>query len=358
MRIGLAIPTLVDGDAVGNDLLGMARVLRGRGHDVQFFAWTARVPEPVRGPEELPRCLDRPDDVLIYHHSIGCDWAVKAVETLPGRKAVKYHNVTPPEFFQDNPHVAAGCDQGIAEVARLAATDAHIWGDSEYNAEHVRRLCPGRAAVALPPFHQMDLLTQAEPDLAAVAGLDDWNTNILLVGRVVPNKNIPLALRAFADYRRRFDPRARLIVVGDRPVPQHAAEVDKLARDLGIAGHTLITGKLTVGQLKALYLTADVLLVTSLHEGFCVPLVEAMGLRVPIVAVPRAAVPYTGGDAARYAEAEADPATLAAEIDAVLSDPAAREGHIARGVARYEERFTTAAIERRFGELFDELVAR
>ena len=82
--------------------------------------------------------------------------------------------------------------------------------------------------------------------------------------------------------------------------------------------------------MKALYLTADVLLVTSLHEGFCVPLVEAMGLRLPVVAVPTAAVPYTGGDAARYADA--DPAAIAERIREVLADPAEREGQVTRGL--------------------------
>lgn len=357
MKVGIAIPTLVDGDAVGNDVLGMTRALRRRGHDVLLFAWTSKVGEPVKTPDELPKALADPDDVLIYHHSIGCDWAVRAVEQLPGRrKAVKYHNVTPPEFFAKiNPAVAAGCAQGIAEVGRLARTGAAIWADSEYNAAHVRELSPGRAVAELPPFHQADQLFSVEPDFHAVTGLDDWNTNILLVGRLVPNKNVPLAVRAFADYRKRFDPRARLVVIGDRPVPEHAAEVERLIDELGVGGATLVTGKVTVGQLKALYLTADVLLVTSLHEGFCVPLVEAMGLRLPVVAVPTAAVPFTGGDAARYADA--DPAALADRIREVLADPVGRERQVARGWSRYESRFTNAAIEERFLGLFDELMA-
>ncbi|OWK40767.1 glycosyltransferase [Fimbriiglobus ruber] len=356
MRIGFAIPTLVDGDAVGNDLLGMARILRRRGHDVLFFAWNSRINEPVKGPADLPRMLNSPDDVLIYHHSIGCEWAVKAVETLPcRRKAVKYHNVTPPEFFAKlNAEVAAGCAQGIAEVSRLAKTGAHIWADSEFNARHVREVCPGRAVAELPPFHQADDLFAAEPDFRAANGLDDWNTNILLVGRLVPNKNIPLAVRAFADYRARFDPRARLIVVGDRPVPEHAAEVDAEIHASGQAAHTVVTGKVTLSQLKALYLTADALLVTSLHEGFCVPLIEAMGLRLPVVAVPNAAVPFTGGDAARYAGS--DPAAIADQLAAVINDRVSREAQIVRGWDRYAATFSNDVIGQKFETLFDELM--
>jgi glycosyltransferase involved in cell wall biosynthesis len=356
MRIGIALPTLVDGDAVGNDVLGMARALRARGHDVLFFAWVSKIDEPVKTPDELPRLLDKPDDVLIYHHSIGCEWAVKAVETLPCRTAVKYHNVTPPKFFErSNPEVAKGCADGIRQVARLARTKAHIWADSQFNAQDVWAVDASRKVSELPPFHHAEQLIRTEPDFRAVSGLDDWSTNLLVVGRVAPNKNVPLAVRTLAEYRRRYDPRTRLVVVGDRPIPDHAREVDQLARDLGQDGHTLVTGKVTVAQLKALYLTADALLVTSLHEGFCVPLVEAMGLRLPVVAVPTAAVPFTGGDAATYADP--DPAAVADALAAVLGDPATKEQQVARGWDRFADKFTTTAIGAWFDALFDELVA-
>jgi glycosyltransferase involved in cell wall biosynthesis len=353
MRAGIVIPTLYHGDAVGNDAVGMARVLRRRGVDVLFFNNGSPSPEQVLHVNDVPAVLTDPDDLLIYHHSIGFEPGVRAIErTVCRRTAVKYHNVTPPEFFQDNKKVARGCEEGIAQVGRLADTRAVMWTDSVYNGEHVQQFRPGRAFKDLPPFHHADQLRTIEADHRAVAGFDDWATTILAVGRVVPNKNLPLAVAAFADYRRRFNGRARLVIAGDQPVPAHATELKECVEQLGQSGHVFITGKVTTAQLKGLYLTADVLLVTSQHEGFCVPLVEAMGLQVPVVAVPATAVPYTGGDAARYADADAG--ELATQIDAVLSDERAREVQIARGRQRYDERFSTAAIERRFEELVDE----
>jgi glycosyltransferase involved in cell wall biosynthesis len=357
MNIGIALPTLVDGDAVGNDVFGMARALRKQGHDVQFFAWTSRVSEPVRPPDDLGKTLQNPDDVLIYHHSIGCEWAVRAVEKLPCKKIVKYHNVTPPAFFKHlNKEVAKGCEQGLREVPRLAKSNAHLWADSDFNAQDLRNTKARRTVEVLAPFHQADQLFGTEPDHFSVAGLDDWGTNILLVGRLVPNKNIPLAVRAFAEYRAKFNPYARLVVVGDRAVPEHAAEVDAVIEECGVAGSIIITGKVTTAQLKALYLTADVLLVTSLHEGFCVPLVEAMGLMTPIVAVPNAAIPGTGGDAALYADAT--PESLATKLNDLLTQPALRETQLTHAQTRYETHFSNAAIERRFLQLFGEATER
>ena len=117
----------------------------------------------------------------------------------------------------------------------------------------------------------------------------------------------------------------------------------------------MVTGKVTVPQLKALYLTADMLLVTSLHEGFCVPLVEAMGLLLPVVAVPNAAVPFTGGNAALYANA--DPKQIAAQMHVLMTQANTRETHINRGQQRYATMFDNKAIEKRFEVLFDELMA-
>ncbi len=357
MRIGIALPTLTDGDAVGHDVLGMARVIRRRGYDVDFFAWNARVKEPVRGLNEIPKLMRSPDDVFIYHHSIGCEPVVKAMEKLPCRRmAVKYHNVTPPKYFaKKNPKIAEGCQEGLDQIPRLARLNAHLWADSAFNAADFTAVAPDKPVAVLPPFHQSDDLFQTDPDYRAVAGLDDWSTNILLVGRLVPNKNVPLAIEAFANYRERFDPRARLLVVGGMPVAEHAGAIYDLVRETGQSGHVVITGAITVAQLKAMYLTADVLLVTSEHEGFCVPLIEAMGLRVPVVAVPNAAVPFTAGDCARFADGT--PEAIADTIDAVLTDPEARESQLARGWTRYAENFATAAIEAKFEALLDELLA-
>ena len=356
MKVGIIIPTLADGDAVGHDAIGMARHIRGRGIPVSFFVTRSSSEEPTNPMEDLADSFTSPDDILIYHHSIGFEPGVRAVERNPcRRKAVKYHNVTPPQFFKGlNAEVTRACVEGIAQVKRLADSPAKIWADSAYNGEHVRSFRPGREVAELPPFHHADDLLTVEPDYRAVTGLDDWATTILLVGRVVPNKNVPLAVAAFAEYRRRFDPRARLVIAGDRPLPDHAEEVTDAVSAAGQDGHVFVTGKVTTAQLKALYLTADVLLVTSLHEGFCVPLIEAMGLRVPVVAVPNAAVPYTGGEAVRYAAG--DPAAVAAQIDAVLTDPAEREKQTHLGWRRYDERFTNAAIETKFAALFDDLL--
>lgn len=351
MLTAIATPNLTDGDGVGNDVLGMARALRARGRRVELFAESARVAEDVRPLAELPRAVAR-GDVLVYHHSIKCEAGVRAVEELPCRSVVKYHNITPPWFFTDvNPDAVEGAEVGLKQAVRLARTDAAIWVDSAFNGRELADAVPGRHFEELPPFHQVDRLAAAAPDAHAAAGLDGWGTTILCVGRVAPNKNLTLAVDAFAEYHRRFDPSARLVIAGEHIFRPYSEAVGERVAAHGLVRRVVVTGRVTVPQLKALYLTADALLVTSDHEGFCVPLVEAMSLGVPVVAVPHAAIPDTAGAAARYAGA--DPGALAAALHEVVADGGARERHLLAGRERYDGRFTSAAIGRRFLELLD-----
>jgi glycosyltransferase involved in cell wall biosynthesis len=351
MLTAIATPNLTDGDGVGNDVLGMARALRAAGRRVELFAESARVAEDVRPLAELPRAVGR-GDVLIYHHSIKCEAGVRAVEELPGRAVVKYHNITPPRFFAGvNPDAVEGAEVGLRQAARLARSNAAIWVDSAFNGRELAAVVPGREFEELPPFHQVNRFSAAAPDAHAVAGLDGWGTTVLCVGRVAPNKNLVLAADAFAEYRRRFDPTARLVVAGEHIFRPYSEAVESRVKGHGLERHVIVTGRVTVPQLKALYLTADALLVTSDHEGFCVPLVEAMSLGVPVVAVPHTAIPDTAGAAARYALAT--PEALAEALHEVIADGESRERHLLAGRERYEDRFTSAAIGRRFFELLD-----
>jgi glycosyltransferase involved in cell wall biosynthesis len=101
-----------------------------------------------------------------------------------------------------------------------------------------------------------------------------------------------------SEFRQYYDRNARLIFAGrvDHRLNNYVEDLWHLARQLDVADALLFTGSLTNSQLKSLYVSADVLLCTSEHEGFCVPLIEAMYFRVPIVAWAATAVPETMGN--------------------------------------------------------------
>jgi glycosyltransferase involved in cell wall biosynthesis len=346
MNVAIAVPVLADGDAVGCDALGMAAVLRADGHAVRFFAEKSLVPE-----ETLPleRLMTTTDDVLIVHHSHGCAAAVAAVVAFPGRAIVKYHNVTPPRFFPAGSEVRTAAAAGRQQIHRLTASAAEVWCDSEFNSVGLDRPCQ-----VIPPFMQSETLAAAAVDADTAAALDAAVTTVLMVGRVAPNKNVLLGLEAFAAYRR-HDPTARLVIAGGHVFEEYSHAVTTRIDELGLTHGVIITGRVTVPQLKTLYLAADALLVTSEHEGFCVPIVEAMRLGTPVVAVNTTAIPGTAGDAARLVLPTA--AAIASAMDAVVSDPREREHLVRAGRARFDSHFHPHRIASRFRELFSQMAA-
>ncbi|MGL4420456.1 MAG: glycosyltransferase, partial [Gemmataceae bacterium] len=264
MKIAILTPTLNDGDGVGNDILGMTRVLRSGGHTVALVADAARVAEEV---QPLTGFRAAGYDRVIYHHSIRCDAGVRAVQEAGRQGIVKYHNITPPRFFMGvHADAAAGATGGLVQAAELAAGPCQMWVDSAFNGEELQRAVPGCRWAELPPFHQADLLRNTLPDARSLQGFDGWGPTIVAVGRVAPNKNLVLAVEAFAAFQQQ-NPTAQLLIVGEHIFPEYSARISNAIQIHGLEESVHRLGRVTVAQLKGLYLNADALLVTSEHEG-------------------------------------------------------------------------------------------
>ena len=122
---------------------------------------------------------------------------------------------------------------------------------------------------------------------------EDGRTNVLFVGRVIPNKKIDDLVRAFAVFQRWLQPRSRLLLVGDtRGFERYFDRLQELVRELRV-DEVVFTGQVDDQELYAYYRAADAFLCLSEHEGFCVPLQEAMHFGVPVVAYEAGAVRET-----------------------------------------------------------------
>ena len=172
----------------------------------------------------------------------------------------------------------------------------------------------------MPDFTHLDVA----PDRLLARGFDDGRTNILFVGRLMPHKCIDDLVRFFHAYRRIYNPRCRLLLVGAFDgFKAYLGSVGELIARLRVPDVHII-GHVSNEQLTALYDVADVFLSASEHEGFCVPLVESFYKRIPVVAFAAAAVPATmDGSGVLYDYK--DPRHVAALLHAVVSDPALEE---------------------------------
>jgi glycosyltransferase involved in cell wall biosynthesis len=312
------LATLGYGDAIGHEVLGIQHVLRGAGYDSEIFVETAD-PRLESLTYDYRDLLDasHADNLLLHHFSIGSR-ASRVAFALPDRMALIYHNITPPEYFIGvHKQLVELCWKGRRELRAYIDRCDLALGDSEFNRQELAALGFPRTAVlpVVPDFSHLS----GPPDWRVAARFDDEWTNLLFVGRIIPNKRIEDLVGIFHAYHSCVNPRSRLLLVGSYGgFEKYLAMVQAVAARLGTVD-VHFAGHVTNEELSAYYEVADLFLCASEHEGFCVPLVEAFHMGVPVLARAATAVPATL-DGAGVLYDDPDPLHVASILDAVVSD--------------------------------------
>ena len=352
-RIAILNPCLMMADAVSNDAIGMYQVLAAQGHEVSLFADSWDISEPkvthVRG---MRAYLQDRSSLLIYHYSVGWDAGLAILKEVNCKRIIKYHNVTPPEFYdgisEDYRNV---CQAGRNQLNAIAHAGCDLYlSDSEYNRQELIVAGSGQSmSLVVPPFHQINRSIALEADLTTLDAYRDGKTNILMVGRLAPNKGHALLIDAFAAYYYNYNNDSRLLIVGkeDERLCAYTEALRKQVQQLGLRNAVIFAGGVSETALKAYYLVANVFMITSEHEGFCVPLVEAMAMKLPIVAYGSSAVPGTVGRAGLVWK-EPDPELLAESLHCLIEDESMAVALGVMGWRRYHQLYTTEKIAVKF----------
>jgi glycosyltransferase involved in cell wall biosynthesis len=268
------------------------------------------------------------DSMVIYHHSIDSEAARVAAEH-PGSKCLIYHNITPPEFFRPyRPDIVPLLERGRSALTALADSFPFAIGVSDYNRAEL--VAAGFANTSTIPLVVNPAKWDMTPDEALMARLQDGKRNLVFVGRIVPNKCQHHLVVAFADYLT-MDPDARLILVG--PVDSndpYSQRVTETIRELELTGSVVVTGHITEKQLLAYWRTAHLYWSMSEHEGFGVPLIEAMWFDVPVLAFKSSAIPETLGDAGIIFRTKKDLLSVAALAKLMATDDTLRQAVLAQ----------------------------
>lgn len=325
------------GDAISNEAMVMRSLFRSWGYDSDIYCERRRILPELRAEARELDALEstcQPDDLALLHLSIGSP----ANETFPRlacRKALLYHNITPPAYFSlIQPSTAAELARGRVQAAALAGAAGVNLADSAFNAGELAAWGYPPAAV-FPLFLDFSRLGGA-PDRAILRRFGDGRTNILFVGRCAPNKKIEDVVAAFACYQKGINRNSRLILAGSfAGTERYHRLLLSLVRDLRLE-EVVFTGSIPQGQLNACYRSAHLFLCMSEHEGFCIPLVEALVHRVPVLAHAAAAVPETLGGAGVLFH-EKHPATVAEMMARMVDDGELRRAILARQDARLAE---------------------
>lgn len=319
MKIVQLLPTVAYGDAVGNNALAIAAMLRRQGCETAIYAENidARLPRGlVQYASEMPALSAQ--DVLLYHLSFATELNLRLTE-LGGRKVIQYHNITPARYFEPYDAAAAeSCRKGREQMCMLRDVPQLCLADSEYNRQELLAAgyaCPVKVCPILVPFADY----AQTPDSEIIERYRDGWANFLFVGRVTPNKKQEDVIRAFAWYKRHISEKARLFLVGSEAIPRYTASLDAYVHELGVKD-VIFPGHIRFSQILAYYHAADVFLCMSEHEGFCVPLLEAMYFGVPIVARNTTAIPGTLGGSGLLLP-DADPVAAALAAERILRSP-------------------------------------
>lgn len=341
----IAVHQLLSGAGPRDAVSGVARAFRAR-----FRAWgwggsdhahrLAPGLDGSIGPFEALRA--DPADVLLVHHSAG--WPrLEQLLALPNPKLLLYHNVTPPEWLWEvAPVLAAHCAAGREQLPALVAGARLATAFSAFSAGELEALGAARTAVLAP---LVELGALGPP---AAAGTEPPPpASVLFVGRLSPHKCQDELIEMIALYRKYRDASARLVLVGDPASPEHERRLSELAA-ASAPGAVSIQSGLDPHSLGERYRSAHAFVCLSVHEGFCLPLLEAMHFGVPVIARRAGAVPEVLGDAGLLLEHD-DPAVLCELLHLVLTDRALREELRARG-RRQLERFSPARADERLRE--------
>jgi glycosyltransferase involved in cell wall biosynthesis len=341
-RVHQVLATLGYGDAIGHEVLGIQRVLRGAGYQSEIFVETAdpRLEDLTLDYRDLVGGIS-PSDLLIHHFSIGSR-ASRTAYALPGRMALVYHNITPPEYFIGvHDDLVKLCFRGRRELTAYIARCELALGDSEYNRQELDALGFRSTGVlpVVPDFSHLEVAA----DTVLAGDFDDGWTNVMFVGRVIPNKKFEDVIRAFHAYRTRHNPRSRLLLVGSYSgFERYLAMLQGLIARLGTPDVHFL-GHVSNEELTALYDVADLFLCASEHEGFCVPIIEAFHKGVPVLAYASTAIPATMDGGGVLYESK-DPLDVARLMEAVSSD-----SRIENAVVESQDAALGRLLERDFG---------
>ena len=328
VRIDQWVPALHRGDAIGDSARLMRDAFRSWGYAADVYALELDADLLDDGRRFADWQPGGPADVVILHFALPSP-LTPAFREHRGRRVLLHHNITPPEYFAGwDDELARICRIGRDEIETLAAHCDLGLADSEFNRLELEALGVARTGV-LPICIDFARYREAE-SLVLSRALADGRANLLFVGRMAPNKR-PEDLIRLVSYWKRFVSRdVRLVLVGKPPRSRSYFDaLQALAYEEGVApDEVLFLGHVPHDELLACYRAARVFVSMSEHEGFGVPLVESMLMRVPVLAYAAAAVPHTlGGAGVQFGEKRL--AEVAETAHALATDEALRTAVLA-----------------------------
>jgi len=319
MRIVQVSSSIDSGDGISNNVLLIKKKLNSIGVKSDIYAINISKKLKEKNIKKF-KCLPKlkKDDVIIYHM---CEKTIinDKLKKINCKKIAIYHNTTPPDYFVKyySEIYKHQCDS-IIDIQSMKNIFNWCIADSEYNKQDLIKMgyAPDNISV-IPILLDFDDYKQ-QPDKDIINKYKDGYTNIIFVGRIAPNKKHEDVIRAFAYYKKNINNKSRLILVGSPMGDAYINDLKTYIEALEL-NDVIFTEKISFPEILAFYSIADIFLCMSEHEGFCIPLVEAMMFDVPIVAYDNTAIPYTLNGSGVLID-EKDPVLVSQIINTIITN--------------------------------------
>lgn len=358
MKILIMHQTIAAHDAIGADIEMMYHILNEK-FDCVCYAVNAfnKQVEYIDTEEELVQYINQPTNVIIYHHSVYWKEGEEYLKKAKAKIIFRYHNITPPEFFQPyNEFHYMQCKLGREQTLRLIKEfpQAFWLADSVFNTLDLESVNQERKGVC-PPFHKIEIWSEATPKEEILKQLlESKQLNLLFVGRIAPNKGHLFLIEALYWYCKNFDCDVKLHIIGkfDEGLSEYNDLIKGKIKQYGLSNNIEFIGEIDDSILLSYYLGCDVFVCASEHEGFCVPLIESQFFELPIIALESTAVGETLGlEQIVLTKSEKE----FASAFKILKDNLRYVRHLReQGKKNYEDRFAYEKIEKCFLQFFNE----
>ena len=322
-RFDQLVSGFAEGDAISQEARRLQELAVEAGFVSEIYCPQDRIaPGMTRHCKPLQEYERDAQGLVLYHYGLASPAGDVYRESTASR-ILRYHNITPAEHFDGfDDVIARQLRDARAELPALSRASRCVWADSNYNAEEIRAI--GHDSVIVAPLFFRQSEWDVAPDVATLAKFNVPMTNFLFVGRIAPNKGVEDLIQAFAYYHGAIDPRSRLIIVGsEASCPRYFAMLRLLAAQLNLQ-HVCFEGFVTDTQLAAYYRLADIFVTASRHEGYCLPLLEAMYRGIPVIARATGGMPEAL-DGAGVLFDDLAPEVLAELLHTVVTDHALRD---------------------------------
>lgn len=357
LKVAILHRSVITGDAIGNDILGSYSLLERMGLlpeiVCEFYQEEILVDYRVKSDMNAAR-IRSAYDLLMYHHSVNWTDGETIIDAFSGPIVIKYHNITPAKFFTPYSQLYESvCELGREQTKRFAhGGKVTLWlSDSAYNALELSTIgVKSSDNVVVPPFTRAD-------ELFHIKNLAKYKpgecVDLLFVGRLAPNKGHHHLLQIISSYITLYSTDVRLSIVGaaDIQLSEYSDQLPYLCEQLGITPHITWLSNISDRQLDGLLGTSHAYINASEHEGFCVPIVEAQSIGLPVITVDSTALAETTGTNQIICPLPRNDEgydLIAGLIHEVVTNSSLRENLIHHGFKNTYERFSQEIIENLF----------